>query len=295
MRVTNSMLTNNFLRNLNNNLNRLEKLQNRLHGKRISAPSDDPVGLVYALRMRANISGLEQYLGNVEDAVAWLKQTDSALESATEILHRAKDLALYGASQTLEKSSLDALAKEVDQLVQEMVQVGNTNFSGRYIFAGNKTDQPPFDAAGVYLGGFKERELEIGVDILIPYSITGDKIFGGAGQSGVQDLHGLLHRLRDALDGSSGESSGDVLGDLDAALDQLLNSRAEVGARVNRLDLVKNRLDESHLNFTELLSQMEDADLAETVIHLKSQENVYRASLAAGARIIQPSLVDFLR
>lgn len=295
MRITNSMLTGNFLRNLNINLNRLAKTQNSLStGKRITVPSDDPVGLVYGMGIRANMSGVEQYLQNIDAAFSWLEQTDSALNCATELLHRGKELALYSANETLEAQSLEAVAKEVEQLVQEMVQVANTNFAGRYIFAGNKTDVPPFSASGEYQGSNGERQVEIGVNVTIPYSVTGDQVFGGAGGDG-QDVIVVLTRLKNALTGGSGEQPGDLVGDLDAALDQIFSCRAEVGARMNRLELVANRLETSRLNFTKVLSQVEDADLAETIIELKTQENVYRASLAAGARIIQPSLIDFLR
>ena len=100
---------------------------------------------------------------------------------------------------------------------------------------------------------------------------------------------------REALEGSEDLNPGDLIGDLEAGLDHILSIRAEVGARVNRLELVNNRLEDTHFSYTRLLSETENADIAETIIELKAQENVYLASLGAGARIIQPSLLDFLR
>jgi len=292
MRVTSSMLINNFLRNLNNNLSRLERTQNRLStGKRISRPSDDPAGLAYSMGLRANLAALERYQKNVDTAKTWLEAIDSALDSATNILHRAKDLAIYGASDTVDEQSREALAKEVGQLLEEMRQIANTSSAGRYIFAGNNTLEEPYPSSDdfSYKGTGTERKVEIGENIVIPYSVTGDRVFG-------DDSAGILKTLRDLQEALEGKGDpGELLDDLDAGLNHILRIRAEIGARFNRLELVTNRLQDAHFSYTRLLSETEDADIAETIIELKAQENVYLASLGAGARIIQPSLLDFLR
>jgi flagellar hook-associated protein 3 FlgL len=294
VRVTSSMLINNFLRNLNNNLSRLERTQNRLStGKRISRPSDDPAGLAYSMGLRANLAALERYQKNVDTAKTWLEAIDSALDSATNILHRAKDLAIYGASDTVDEQSREALAKEVGQLLEEMRQIANTSSAGRYIFAGNNTLEEPYPSSEdfTYAGTNTERTVEIGENIIISYSVTGDRVFGDS-STGILKT---LQDLREALEGSEDLNPGDLIGDLEAGLDHILSIRAEVGARVNRLELVNNRLEDTHFSYTRLLSETENADIAETIIELKAQENVYLASLGAGARIIQPSLLDFLR
>ena len=122
VRVTSSMLINNFLRNLNNNLSRLERTQNRLStGKRISRPSDDPAGLAYSMGLRANLAALERYQKNVDTAKTWLEAIDSALDSATNILHRAKVCHLRG-QRHRGRAVPEALAKEVGQLLEEMRQ-----------------------------------------------------------------------------------------------------------------------------------------------------------------------------
>ena len=78
-------------------------------------------------------------------------------------------------------------------------------------------------------------------------------------------------------------------------MDNILRVRFGIGARMNRLELTANRLDDDYVNFTKLMSKNEDVDMAEAIMNLQNEENVYRASLSAGAKVIQPSLVDFLR
>lgn len=86
-----------------------------------------------------------------------------------------------------------------------------------------------------------------------------------------------------------------MIGRMDVQMNNLLRIRADVGARVNRVELTNNRLDSDTINFTKLMSENEDVDMAETIMNLKNEENVYRSSLAGGARIIMPTLIDFLR
>ncbi len=85
------------------------------------------------------------------------------------------------------------------------------------------------------------------------------------------------------------------MGLIDGHIDNILTARSEIGAKANRIEMTMSRLDAAEQSYTKVLSDTEDADMAEVIIRLKEQENVYNATLAAGARIIQPTLVDFLR
>lgn len=292
MRVTQSVLVGNFLSNLNNNMREMDRIGQQLStGKKINRPSDDPVAVVTSLRLRSSLTETEKYLDNVDRATSWLTATDIALGNAGDILQRVRELTVYGATDTLSPQSRDALAQEVEQLRQQLLQVANTTHEGLYIFSGFKTDTPAFDDAGVYNTGSGDIEYEIGIHIRIPINVTGDAAFEGAG-----NVFDLLTQIRDNLaNGDSAALSGTDLANVEKAIDNILTLRSGVGAKTNRLDLTKNRLEDSDLNLSSLLSKNEDINTAEVITDLKMQENVYRTSLAAGARIIQPTLLDFLR
>ncbi|KNZ70097.1 flagellar hook-associated protein 3 [Thermincola ferriacetica] len=292
MRVTQSMLVGNFLSNLNNNYRIMNKIQEQLStGKKINRPSDDPVGVVSSLRLRVGLTETEKYLNNVEDARAWLDTTDIALGQVSDLLHRARELTINGANDALAQQSRDALAKEIHQLRDQMIQVANTTHDGRHIFGGFKTTTPPFTAAGAYTGDNGSITYEIGVNVSMQVNITGDRAFINA-----QDVFQLLANIEaDLTAGNTASLSNVRVGELDNAIDNILSLRSEVGAKTNRLDLTKSRLDEANLNLSELLSKNEDINTAEVITQLKMQENTYRTALAAGARIIQPTLIDFLR
>ncbi|GAB4260066.1 flagellar hook-associated protein FlgL [Thermincola ferriacetica] len=292
MRVTQSMLVGNFLSNLNNNYRIMNKIQEQLStGKKINRPSDDPVGVVSSLRLRAGLTETEKYLNNVDDARAWLDTTDTALGQASDLLQRARELTIYGANDALAQQSRDALAQEIHQIRDQMIQVANTTHDGRYIFGGFKTSNQPFTAAGAYTGDNGSIAYEIGVNVSMQVNIPGDAAFINA-----QDVFQLLANIEaDLTAGNTASLSNIRVGELDTAIDNILSLRSEVGAKTNRLDLTKSRLDEANLNLSELLSKNEDINTAEVITQLKMQENTYRTALAAGARIIQPTLIDFLR
>lgn len=297
MRITDNMLITNFLNNYNNNLERLQKNQNMLStGKRISRPSDDPVAVATSLRIRTDMTRNDAYTKNADDAKSWLDITDTALSQLNDLLQRTRELAVEGSNGTLTQTDMQKIANEIEQLKAQMIQVGNTQYNGRYIFAGFKTTTQPFsEANNSYSGDNGVIEFEVGGGgNKIAVNVTGDKVFD-VDSEGISQLLTVMDKLKNALDSGSHQAVSDLIADVDKQLENVLAVRAEVGTKSNRLDLIQNRLQDDNYNFTALLSKNEDVDLAQVITNLQMDENVYRASLAVGARIIQPSLIDFLR
>jgi flagellar hook-associated protein 3 FlgL len=292
------MMVANFLNNLSNNMREMDKIQEQLStGKKISKPSDDPVSVIYSLRLNSSITEAEKYLDNVAAANAWLYTTDTALRQAGDILQRVRELTVEGANDIIPQASRDAMAREIAQLREQMVQIANTTHDGRFVFGGFKTTQAPFDTAGNYTGTASPGggiEYEIGISIKMTVNITGDVVFKNP--PAPVDVFQLLTNIEnDLLAGNTANLTSLRIGELDRTLDNIIARRAEAGARMNRLEMTQLRLEEARMNFGELLSSAEDINMAEVITQLKMQENVYRTALSSGARIIQPTLLDFLR
>ena len=297
MRVTDGMLVTNFLNNYHNNLEKLQKNQNMLStGKKISRPSDDPVAVATSLRIRTDMARNDAYTKNADEVQSWLNITDTALGQLGDLLQRTRELAVEGANGTLTQADMQKIAEEIKQLKAQMIQVGNTQYNGRYIFAGFKTTTQPFsEDNNSYNGDNGLIEFEVGAGgNKIAVNVPGDKVFD-VDLTGTSQLLVMMDNLKSALDSGDHQAVSNLIVDVDKQLENVLAVRAEVGAKSNRVDLIKNRLQDDNYNFTVLLSKNEDADLAQVITNLKMDENVYRASLAAGARIMQPSLIDFLR
>lgn len=294
-RVTQGMMNNQLLRNINANLVRINNHQNQLStGRRINKPSDDPVGISFSLRYRSEDSANEQYKSNVDAAVSWLDYSDTTLNQANSVIQRVRELAVKAANGTNPQSALDAIKKEVDQLNDQMVTIGNSQFNGKYVFNGQLTDKKPYTLATADTDIVDQGEIkfDIGVGVRVSANISGDKIFGASGAN--DNMFLVMKDLSAALAAGNQQAIGATIGRLDTRNDAFLQARADVGARQNRIELAKSRLEDIGTNLQALQSKAEDADIPAVITNLKTDENVYNSSLSVGAKIISTSLVDFL-
>jgi len=309
MRVTDRMMNNTLLLNLNRGLARLERINNQLGTKKkINRPSDDPVKTGVILRTSTSIRETEQYIRNLDAAVSWLDAADVILQDVVSVIHRAKELAVAGASTHLDETARQALADEIAQLHDNLLQLANSTHGGRYLFAGQHTDKKPFSGGGVtgdrindvtFLMSLTDDETKIEFEIAPGITIDVNVISYNPADGNPQE--GLFMPIFNALQELYGELVDDTgdpdipLQDLDNSLDNVLRKISELGGKQNRVELARERMLDLQLNLTRILSEEQDLDYAEAIMELKMEEFAYRTALAVGARIIQPSLVDFLR
>ncbi len=300
MRITNSMMNRSVLSDLNDVANRLTETQRKLSsGKEVNRPSDDPYRAGRAIGLRGDIEGMKQYGRNIDEALGWQTVTDTALTTMTKFAQRARELVVEGATETLSQADRDAIAQEIDQIIAGMKQEANATYDGRYVFAGTDTAARPYDSTlgtgnDTYAGDQIIQQREIGPGVRLGVNVTGDEILGGAaGASG--NMLAVLRDVATHLRSSDAEALGGAdLSALDDEMDNLLAVQARVGAGMNRLETAKSRLLEIQEAATKMLSDVEDADMAKTIIDFNTQQAVYQSALKAGAQVIQPSLLDFL-
>lgn len=303
MRVTNKTLVNNFVINIRKNLNQMEKVQNQLSsGKEVSKPSDDPFRVSKSISFKTAIDENNQYLTNIEDSIGWVDMTDSTLDGIVNILQRTRELIAYSANGTLSDTDLSAIKVEVQQLYEEWTQTSNNNYDGRYILGGQTTTKAPFeiqeDISGNnilnYNGDDKDLFREIAPNVVMKINITGDEIVNAPESS--YELGDIFDEVINALnEGNTDDLTNTFLGEIDYHIDNNIRLRSKIGAISNRLEAVKQKNETENINLTQLMSKNEDIDLAEKIMEYTTLSNVYQASLATGAKIIQPTLLDYLR
>lgn len=310
IRVTSNMLNNQMLLNLNRNGVNLNNLQTQLTtGRKINKPSDDPVGITYSMRYRAELSSNDQYQKNVSSAQSWLEYTDTTVNQVGSILHRMKELTVQASNSTNPPSALNSIRTEIEQLKEQLIDIGNSKVNGKYIYNGQKYDQKPYDfpkdADGKSI--ILDTDIEtlvtdsgdvnyiVGDSVQLPVNITGNVIFGTPDDKDGDHLFSIINRLTKALeDGNFKDISGE-LDKIDTRLDKVLTARSVVGARANRVDLMAGRLGDLESNLTDMQSRTEDADAEKVLLNAKVQESIYNASLSVGAKIISNTLADFIR
>jgi flagellar hook-associated protein 3 FlgL len=307
IRVTQSMMYTQLLRNISSNLGRMNNLQNQLAtGRLINSPSDDPVGLTYSMRYRSELSANDQYIKNVDSASSMLDYADTTVGQAGDVMQRLRELSVQGANGALPQEAYDSINLEVKELYKQMVEIGNSKFNGKYVFNGEMTETPPYpkltlDEAGspkAYEVSSDTGQLkyELAPGVLLTGNVLGNDVFGEAiADNSSDNVFHVFRQISDALVSGDSNEVSNLIGKVDSRLNTMLEKRAEIGARSNRLVLVQDRLSSMNVNLTSIQSKTEDADMAVVITNLKMEENVYQASLSAGAKLIQPSLVDFLR
>jgi flagellar hook-associated protein 3 FlgL len=205
------------------------------------------------------------------------------------MVQRAREIAVQAANASMSAQDRAAMQMEVRQLQQQVLTLANSRHGGRYLFSGTRTDQAAYQAPspGAYQGDQGTMERNVSPGVAMGVNINGGSVF--------DPVFRALAALDSALAASSSSGARASLDTLDSSLDVLLTARAQVGAKMNRLESMKGALEETQVNLTSLLSETRDLDMAEAITAFSVQENVYKASLAAAAKAMQPSLLDYLR
>ena len=292
-RVTQNMMMDRSYTSLQAGLSRLARTQEQLStGRIINRPSDSPTDATSAMRIRAALSDQKQYARNAQDGIGWLGQIDSTLTSVTTQIRRAKELALQGAnSANTSQQAREALAIEVEQIRDSLISEANSTYLGRPVFGGVVNGPSAYSSAGAFVGVEGDVSRTVGRGVKISVIVNGPEAFGPDGATVFDDLAELATSLRA---GDSATLQG-KLGDLDAALSRVTSVLGDVGARYNRLERATQAAQDLSLSLSSSLAEVENVDLARATMDLKLHEVAYQAGLAATARLVQPSLSDFLR
>lgn len=348
MRVADKMTFDQVHRNLAKNRTEMSELQNQAATqKRVTKPSDDPVAAARTLATRVDLQGNQQFVKNLNYAKSFLEFTDQSLGELTEYIVRAKELAI---SQSSDASANDqsraVVATEIKQIYDQMVAISNRKLGDRYIFAGYRTGEQPFDHSGNYLGDEGEMMVNTDKESFMAMNLPGSKVFLGKGLSGdgishqtskqpmtIEDffkqqeqkqeealregrllrepaessdgnsrisrgginLFKTLSRLETALRANDKEMVQDSLEAIDTAMSQVVMARAQVGSRAMSVDNVLQTLEKAKVDNRVQISNLEDADIFQTISDMNKTESTLQATLQTSGKLVQPSLLDFLR
>lgn len=293
MRITNNMVSRNSLAGLQRALRQVDEAQHRATtGLRVEKPSDDPAASSYIMASGSTIRAIDQYKRNINSARARLDREESILGSVTQMLERAKELGIAQGSSTADAQTRLTAKAEVDQLIQTVVQLGNTQHQGEFLFGGDQSDVapfttnvPPFSAApptGV-------RRTEISSALSIRTNHNGTDVFLTTG------VLAALDQLSVALGANDQTATQASLGALDAAHASVQLLVGEVGAASQQLDVATSNLDALDTSLRSFKSELQDVDLEKAVTELVGRQTAYQAAMLATSRVMSLSLADYLR
>lgn len=275
----------------------IEAQRQAVSGKRINSPSDDVPGTSKAMSLRSAISTTEQFADNVSVNQPLLATTDSTLQSLVDIVKSIRDIAV-DAAETDTADTESTYIAELESYLSQLVDLANTKHTDQYIFSGTATDTQTItqatDGTYVYNGNEGIRTTKVQSWVSLQVNIPGSSVFNfdGSAGTGSTDLFSMVTQLEDAIESGDVESISAQLDNIDANLDNLLTCEARVGSWEARIENASATLEETQDRLETMLSDVEDVDLAEAVVNLKTQENVYQTALSVTSQIMDISLAS---
>lgn len=274
------------------------KLQNQAaSGQRITEASDDPAAMARVLKLQAEKQQIQQFSNNRGRAEAITQTSYSALSQIKNLSDRAGELAVLSSNAT-NSLSFPAYAAETDQLIEQALQNANSSYAGEHLFGGTKSDAPPFsvtrDANGkitavTYDGAATGAEIRIAEGSkLSPYT-------SGPENQQLADFMNNLVALRDAMTAGSASAVSAARPALEASEDDLLTKISGLGAKQTRLEADGAQNEARFAELEKLTASETDADLSQTIVKLTQTQTAYQAALQSGAKILDLSLLDYIR
>ena len=302
-RVTTLMTAQNTLADVNQAYNRLTQTQSEMSsGKKIQQPSDDPYGMSLVMSEQGQLGMLTAYSNNVADGQSYTEASQGAMTNIANIVQRVRELVVGAANGSNTASDLSGTAAEVKQLIDAVKQEANTQYNGQYIFSGTANVQPYQTATGdLYQGNSGSaaavtRQIGPGTSVQVNVdlsSVLGSGSAGAGGSDGklLDTLNSIYTHLNS---GNTSALGGADLTAIDTNFSNLTQMQASQGAVTNRLQLASSRIASLQTAATQVLSNTQDADMAQVAIDYSTQQAAYTAALKAGASIVQESLLNFL-
>jgi flagellin-like hook-associated protein FlgL len=293
VRITQRAVALTSLQGLNRNLDAVGRLQQQLtSGRLINAPSDSPTGTNKAMQTRAEQAAVAQQGRNISDAKGWLEQADSSLREMLDTTRRVRDLTVQGLNTGAgSDASRQALATEVASLRDGLLSLANTAVQGRPIFGGVTPGAKAYNSDGTWAGlagPAVTRRLSEGETVRV--DLTGPEAFGADGTN----LFDVVGRITTNVTANPAALEADLTA-LDGAIQRMSTSVADIGSRAARVERAEQLNVDRTLGLRSRLAETENVDLPETIMRLQMQQVGYEAALAATAKAISPTLLDYLR
>ncbi len=297
MRITNNIVLRNVTTGLAANRDAVLKLQQEVSsGLKFQSASDDPTAADQVMGSSSGLAAIDQYKRNIDAAKSRNSMEDSSLSQVTDLLARAKEIMVGQSTSTATAASRQVASKEMEQLFNQAVAVGNTQLSGSYVFGGDAASTTPFISTGTGAT----------LDFTTSNPTGAHAISVAAGQTVIPTHDGkqifldtnVLTSLRDASralatnDTVAGTAS---LNTLDGAFQKVQELLGETGARTNTLDIAAQNLTALKTNLTAFRSNAQDVDIEAAVTALVTKQTAYQAAMMSTSKILGMSLADYLK
>ena len=324
MRITNASMVRSHLYDTQNNLTNMSKINQQIStGKVINTVSDDPHKAIKIMNINNEIKYTEKYNYNIDETIGWMNTTDGALDNVGNILGEIKETILKVGNGTYSQNEMKSLNEDMNEKIKQLADTLNSTHGGKYLFGGSSVDDAPItvienpdgtvklefskDKNGQTIPNTDDLKADISSGINIDYNISVGEILNIKDGNGntvnlLDEINNLSTLMNDIANGDEQTAAkaketllNDTKGKIDTLFDHVVNERTSLGVRVSTAEKIKELNDEDILNIQDVLSKTQDTDVVEKFIELKSAEMIYQASIQVGAKLIQPTILDYIR
>ena len=324
MRITNSSMIRSHMYDTQNNLTNMSKINQQIStSKVINTVSDDPHKAIKIMNINNEIKYTEKYNYNIDESVGWMNTTDGALDNVGNLLGEIKETILKVGNGTYSQNEMKSLNEDMNEKIKQLADTLNSTHGGKYLFGGSSVDDAPItvienpdgtvklefskDKNGQTIPNTDDLKADISSGINIDYNISVGEILNIKDGNGntvnlLDEINNLSTLMNDIANGDEQTAAkaketllNDTKGKIDTLFDHVVNERTSLGVRVSTAEKIKELNDEDILNIQDVLSKTQDTDVVEKFIELKSAEMIYQASIQVGAKLIQPTILDYIR
>lgn len=305
MRVSSNVTYNDFIKNLNRNAVKVQKTLNQLSSlQEVSQSSDNPLLVSKIINLNVSLGKNATYAQEIKDSISWSNTQDGALESVSSSMNRIRTLMQASGTATAGKEEIKANKNEIQQELRSVVAALNTNFDGRYVFAGQATDKAPYEVIeddngeviGIqYNGTSDDLPREIADGVTVNLVTDGSKMMAAGEEKLDTFVKELMAALNEGEDGNKDQLSGSLMERIDKLSSNFVDNRTHIGAVANRLKAAEARNETEKLSMTQSLSERQDVDVAEKYMEYQNQMLAYKTTMAMGTQIMQTTILDYVR
>ena len=298
-------------------LNTMTSQQNKLYdsfnklinNQKFTNISDSPIDAADLVRINKQLNEIGAYARNIENAATQIKEQDDIFSTIVDKMQRINDLAIQAANSPSGESGFKACQVEIEELTNTIIDLANTTYDGKYIFAGTNVTTKPFalsDDGSITYNGTPEnntagyqRSLEIADDIKVDLNSAGDTIFGTYDPNDPtksSGLFGVLGKLNKIMNTEPGDNKAvsNLLDDIQGSIKHISEIQSVHSTAVSKLNMTKEVLDNSKLNLTSRKAEISEPDMATAISDLVKQQYAYQASMQAYSMISNMSLLDYM-
>ncbi|HBG5345479.1 TPA: flagellar hook-associated protein FlgL [Clostridioides difficile] len=310
MRVSTGMMSSSYLNSLQDNLQRLDKVNRQINTtKEINKLSDNPYKAIKILNSKSEIKTMETYIENCKDTADWLETTDTSLDQLGNLLADIKKGLVSSGNGSYSDDEIKTISNSTNEKMKEIANALNATHEGKYIFSGSNTGTPPVECVENADGSVSLKfntnlnlnklndslSVDVAQGISVDYNVKLSSLgFDPTKTDPFEKLNNISKKLANPSDANIKELTTTCLGDMENLIDNTVNVRSIYGTKANTVDAMKEKNDESLIQLKDVLSQNDEIDYGEKLVQLKAAELTYQASLQTGGKLFNVSILDYI-